>query len=113
MKRASTVAVSGLAIAGRAALVVLVYVYQGLSAVTPSSCRHEPSCSHYAIAALSRHGALRGGWLTLRRVARCHPWGSWGYDPVPETTTRIEPARGGSKAGPDSGNPPQAGAANC
>ena len=47
-------------------------------------CRFQPTCSAYALEALERHGALTGGWLTLRRLSRCHPWGSSGYDPVPE-----------------------------
>jgi uncharacterized protein len=47
-------------------------------------CRHEPTCSTYAIGAIRRHGAWRGGWLTLSRLLRCHPFGSHGYDPVPE-----------------------------
>ena len=47
------------------------------------SCRFQPTCSAYALEALETHGALYGGWLTLRRLARCHPWGSTGYDPVP------------------------------
>lgn len=47
------------------------------------SCRFHPTCSAYALEALRRHGALRGGWLTLRRVARCHPWGGSGIDRVP------------------------------
>jgi uncharacterized protein len=47
-------------------------------------CRFDPTCSHYALEALSKHGALRGSLLTLRRLARCHPWGGQGYDPVPD-----------------------------
>lgn len=46
-------------------------------------CRFTPTCSQYAIDALERHGAARGSWLALKRVLRCHPWGSGGFDPVP------------------------------
>ncbi|MFN7175473.1 MAG: membrane protein insertion efficiency factor YidD [Thermaurantiacus sp.] len=49
------------------------------------SCRFQPSCSAYGIEALRRHGAIPGLWLTLRRLARCHPWGGHGVDPVPDT----------------------------
>ncbi|HEX8526269.1 membrane protein insertion efficiency factor YidD [Allosphingosinicella sp.] len=55
----------------------------GPSRVLPPSCRFQPSCSAYAITALRRYGALRGSWLTARRLARCHPWGGSGHDPVP------------------------------
>jgi len=47
------------------------------------SCRYAPTCSEYAMEAVAAHGALRGGWLALRRILRCHPWGGEGYDPVP------------------------------
>lgn len=53
------------------------------SAVLPPSCRFNPSCSAYAITALQRHGPFKGSWLAIRRIGRCHPWGSSGYDPVP------------------------------
>jgi hypothetical protein len=54
-----------------------------LSHFFTGSCRYLPSCSDYAMDAVAEHGALRGGWLGLRRILRCHPWGGDGYDPVP------------------------------
>lgn len=65
-------------------LIGLVRFYQlCISPLTPPSCRFTPTCSQYALEALRKHGLLKGGWLTLRRLARCHPWGGSGYDPVP------------------------------
>lgn len=65
-------------------LIALVRFYQyGISPFTPPSCRFTPTCSQYALEALRKYGPLKGGWLTLRRLARCHPWGGPGYDPVP------------------------------
>ncbi|MDE6383516.1 MAG: membrane protein insertion efficiency factor YidD [Paramuribaculum sp.] len=54
-----------------------------ISPLTPASCRFTPTCSEYAIEAIMRHGAIKGIWLALRRICRCHPWGGSGYDPVP------------------------------
>jgi putative membrane protein insertion efficiency factor len=66
-------------------LIGAVRAYQWtLSPILPMSCRYLPTCSHYASEAVQRHGALRGGWLAVTRIARCHPWGGSGYDPVPE-----------------------------
>lgn len=48
-----------------------------------NSCRYQPTCSVYALEALERHGAVKGGWLAAKRLASCHPWGGHGYDPVP------------------------------
>lgn len=56
----------------------------------PATCRFHPTCSQYALAALKAHGALRGSWLTARRLLRCHPFTEPGFDPVPE---RRPPAR--------------------
>ncbi|MFM8978362.1 MAG: membrane protein insertion efficiency factor YidD [Bacteroidota bacterium] len=65
-------------------LMALVRLYRSmLSPYLPPACRYNPTCSAYAHEALQRHGAWRGSWLTLRRLARCHPWGGHGHDPVP------------------------------
>lgn len=65
-------------------LIALVRLYQlCISPLTPPSCRYLPTCSQYALEAMRKYGPLKGGWLTLKRLARCHPWGGSGYDPVP------------------------------
>ena len=64
-------------------LTAAVRAYRFLRTGAPRWCRYEPTCSAYALEALSAHGAARGTWLTFRRLARCHPWGGLGADPVP------------------------------
>jgi putative membrane protein insertion efficiency factor len=65
-------------------LIGVVRLYQGaISWWTPPSCRFVPTCSTYAIEAIECYGAVRGSWLALRRIARCHPFGGQGFDPVP------------------------------
>ncbi|MFL6143914.1 MAG: membrane protein insertion efficiency factor YidD [Labedaea sp.] len=67
-----------------------------ISPVLPPSCRFEPSCSAYALEALTTHGALRGSWLTARRLLRCGPWHPGGWDPVPPRRTRNRPDEPGT-----------------
>lgn len=54
-----------------------------ISPLTPATCRFNPTCSHYGKEALKKHGVFKGGWLTIKRIFKCHPWGDSGYDPVP------------------------------
>jgi len=64
--------------------ILLIRFYQaGISPYLMPSCRYTPSCSAYGIEAIQKYGALKGGWLTLKRLVRCHPWGGSGFDPVP------------------------------
>ncbi len=65
-------------------LIFLIKVYQNtFSRVMPPSCRFYPSCSQYGVEALKKYGVFKGSWLTIKRVARCHPFNPGGYDPVP------------------------------
>ncbi|WP_223090351.1 membrane protein insertion efficiency factor YidD [Zunongwangia sp. SCSIO 43204] len=64
--------------------IVLVKFYQNfISPLTPASCRYSPTCSNYTLKALKKHGLFKGGWLSLKRIISCNPWGGSGYDPVP------------------------------
>ena len=66
------------------AILAAIRGYQTLvGPALPPACRYEPTCSRYAATAVARYGAIRGTWLAVRRLARCHPWGGSGYDPVP------------------------------
>ncbi len=68
-----------------APFVFLIKFYQGaISPLFPATCRYQPTCSHYSIEALKMHGLAKGGWLAIKRIFSCHPWGKSGYDPVPK-----------------------------
>ncbi len=70
---------------GSGALIALVKTYRlVISPLLPPRCRHLPTCSEYCIEAIEKHGPVRGGILTVKRIARCHPWGTSGLDPVPD-----------------------------
>ncbi len=65
-------------------LLMLIKFYQNcISPFTPPACRYTPTCSQYAKEAILKYGAFKGGWLALKRILRCHPFGGSGYDPVP------------------------------
>ena len=66
----------------RHVLVAIIRMYQLVSRFTPATCRFKPSCSEYAAQAILHYGALRGMWMALKRLLRCHPWAAGGYDPV-------------------------------
>jgi len=65
-------------------LVILIKFYQlAISPWLGKNCRYDPTCSHYTLEALKVHGLIKGGWLAMKRIGSCHPWGGEGYDPVP------------------------------
>lgn len=74
-----------------APFVGLVKLYQNLiSPLTPATCRYQPTCSHYTLEALQKHGLFKGGRLAVKRIFSCHPWGGSGYDPVPDIKEKKE-----------------------
>lgn len=82
--RATKPAISPGVVAMKRILILFARFWQlGPSRVLPPSCRYQPSCSQYAIEALEKYGAFKGGWMAAKRLMRCHPWGGHGYDPVP------------------------------
>lgn len=64
-------------------LLFLIKIYQSISKHTPPCCRFTPTCSEYTRQAIVKYGALKGTWLGIKRISRCHPWNPGGYDPVP------------------------------
>ncbi len=65
-------------------MILLIRMYQAMiSPFFPPSCRFVPTCSAYGVEAIQKHGPLKGGWLTFKRISKCHPWGKSGFDPVP------------------------------
>ncbi len=92
--RVLTLVVRGLILAYQ---VVPAYFFRG-------SCRFEPGCSRYASEAVAVHGPVKGGWLAVRRICRCHPWGGLGYDPVPPPAGANALRRAGPPADPHAGS---------
>ena len=76
-----------------APFIFLIRIYQRvISPILPSTCRYTPTCSHYAVEALQKHGLWRGTYLAAKRIGSCHPWGGSGYDPVPEAKSSASEA---------------------
>lgn len=65
-------------------LIFVIQIYQKIPGPWHKSCRHIPTCSNYAIEAIKTHGAIKGSYISVKRILRCNPWGTYGYDPVPK-----------------------------
>ncbi len=75
----------------RKLFILPIRFYQmAISPLLGKNCRFEPTCSQYALEAIEEWGVLKGSWLGMKRISRCHPWGSHGYDPVPKKTEKKE-----------------------
>ena len=87
----------------RSVLLGIIRLYQAtFSRVYPPTCRFEPSCSQYSYEAIARYGVWRGGWLTVKRLARCHPLNPGGYDPVPNLEQMQRTSKTRRNCGPNS-----------
>ena len=72
-------------------ILIPVYIYKyAISPLTPASCRHYPTCSEYAVQAVKIHGPIKGFWMATKRISKCHPWGTHGYDPVPPKKSKAK-----------------------
>lgn len=72
----------------RLALLAILFYRKWISPLKPPSCRFYPTCSAYALEAVDKHGVIRGGWLSVKRIIKCAPWHPGGFDPVPEVKKR-------------------------
>ncbi len=70
-------------ILGQILIVLFSFYKYAISPMLPKACRYTPTCSTYSIEAVKKYGPFKGGWLSIKRISRCHPWGGHGYDPVP------------------------------
>lgn len=71
-------------------LIGLIKIYQKIPGPWHNMCRHIPTCSNYAIEAISEYGSIKGTYLAIKRVLKCNPWGTSGYDPVPRKTKKVK-----------------------